>query len=458
MHRYWLTSQSQKASIGEGMNMRTTSRIRLRRGLLNLARALWIIFALSNLISLPFGIQVYYTQMLASGQREPAVAHALAQMHLTAAQEAVSFTVIFGLASLVFLVIGALIFWRLWGTSHELLGLLTSFIFITIALTGITGVFEGESVSPNPFLQVAFTISSISFFVLFPCLAAFLLTFPNGRFAPRWSWLFILLWLGQFAFFIVADTGIFGSASYSLLAGVVLVTWGSTLSIQVYRYARVYTYSERQQTKWLVFGLTSGLLLTAGSTIIGNLLPQLSRPDSPYQLLMNNLGGLIIFLPLSLSIGIALLRYRLWNIDIIINRTLVYGTLTVVLTAVYVGLIFGLQALLRGVISQDNGVAIVISTLAIAALFQPLRSRIQKIIDRRFYRRKYDAARTLAAFSATLRNEVNLDQLREELVVAVQETMQPSHVSLWLRPTKPDRGQQENWISTPPAHTKEGIL
>jgi hypothetical protein len=158
-----------------------------------------------------------------------------------------------------------------------------------------------------------------------------------------------------------------------------------------------------------------------------------------------------------LSIGIALLRYRLWNIDIIINRTLVYGTLTVILTAVYVGLIFGLQALLRGVISQDNGVAIVISTLAIAALFQPLRSRIQKIIDRRFYRRKYDAARTLAAFSATLRNEVNLDQLREELVAAVQETMQPSHVSLWLRPPEPDGGQQENWISTPPAHTKEGI-
>src|SRR5437588_4948310 len=228
MHRYWLTSQSQKASIGEGMNMRTTSRIRLRRGLLNLARALWIIFALSNLISLPSGIQVCSTQMLASGQREPAVAHALAQMHLMAAQEAVSFTVIFGLASLVFLVIGALIFWRLWGTSHELLGLLTSFIFITIALTGITGVFEGESVSSNPFLRLAFTISSISFFVLFPCLAAFLLTFPNGRFAPRWSWLLILLWLGQFAFFMAAPT----DAAYSLQIGVVIVTWGSTLSIQ----------------------------------------------------------------------------------------------------------------------------------------------------------------------------------------------------------------------------------
>lgn len=442
MQRYGIPSQSQEDPSGEGVNTRGTWRMRLRSGLLNLGRTLWIIFALGNLISLPFGVQMYYTRTLAAGQSEPAVARALAQMHLTAAQEAASFTVIFGLASLVFLVIGMLIFWRLWGTSNELLGLLTSFIFITIALTGITGVFEGVSVLPNPFLQmvmqVVFTISGISFFVLFPCLAAFLLIFPNGRLAPRWSWVFILLWLGQFAFFNVVSTGIFGSASYSLLVGVVLVTWGSTLSVQVYRYVRVYTYSERQQTKWLVFGLASGLLLTAGSTIIGNLLPQLGRPDSPYQLLMNNLGGLIVFLPLSLSIGIALLRYRLWNIDIIINRTLVYGTLTVILTAVYVGLIIGLQALLRGVISQDNSAAIVISTLAIAALFQPLRSRIQKIIDHRFYRRKYDAARTLAAFSAKLRNEVNLDQLREELVDAVQETMQPSHVSLWLWPTGQD--------------------
>jgi hypothetical protein len=258
--------------------------------------------------------------------------------------------------------------------------------------------------------------------------------------------LFILLWLGQFAFFILASTGVFGDAANSLLVGVVIVTWGSTLSIQVYRYVRIYTYSERQQTKWLVFGLASGLLLTAGSTILGNLLPQLSRPDSPYQLLMNDLGGLVVFLPLSLSIGIALLRYRLWNIDIIINRTLVYGTLTVILTAVYVGLIIGLQALLRGIIRQDNSVAIVISTLAIATLFLPLRSRIQKIIDRRFYRRKYDAARTLAAFSETLRNEVELSELREHLVTVVWETMQPAHVSLWLRP--PERTAKHQAVST----------
>ena len=446
MHRDRLTLQSQKTSIGEGMNTRTKTRTRLRTGLLNLARALWIIFALSNLISLPFGIQAYYTQILATGKSVPNEARALTQMHLSAAQLAVSFTALYVLSSVVFLAIGMLIFWRLWGTSNEVMGLLTSFIFVTIGGTGITGVFTGFSGPPNPFLQIIFFISGISFVVLFPCLATFLLTFPNGRFAPRWSWLIILLWLGQFAFFIVASTGIFGSASYSLLAVVVLLTWGSTLSFQVYRYIRIYTYSERQQTKWLVFGVMSGLLLTAGALLLGNLLPAFSSPDSPFQLLDNNLGGLVVFLPIPLSVGIALLRYQLWNIDIIINRTLVYGTLTVVLTAVYIGLILGLQALLRGVISQDNSVAIVISTLAIAALFQPLRSRIRKIIDRRFYRSKYDAAKVVEAFSATLRNEVDLNQLRDHLITVVQDTMQPSHISLWLREPaskspRPDRMQ-----------------
>src|SRR5215472_3498340 len=120
------------------------------------------------------------------------------------------------------------------------------------------------------------------------------------------------------------------------------------------------------------------------------------------------------------------------GIDLLINRTLVYGTLTVLLTAVYLGLVIGLQALLRGIISQDNSVAIVLSTLAIYWLFQPLRRGIQRLIDRRFYRRKYDAAKIVAAFSATLRQEVDLDQLREQLLAVVQETMQPAFISLWL--------------------------
>ncbi|HEY6406560.1 MAG TPA: hypothetical protein VIY29_03720 [Ktedonobacteraceae bacterium] len=136
-----------------------------------------------------------------------------------------------------------------------------------------------------------------------------------------------------------------------------------------------------------------------------------------------------LFFPL--SFGFAMLRSRLWEIDIIINRTLVYGALTLILTAVYVGLIIGLQALLCGLISQDNSLVIV--------LFQPLRRSLRRIIDRRFYRRKYNAAKTLAAFRATLGQEVDLEQLREHLLVVVQQTMQPAYVSLWLRPPEPSR-------------------
>jgi hypothetical protein len=141
-------------------------------------------------------------------------------------------------------------------------------------------------------------------------------------------------------------------------------------------------------------------------------------------------------------------------VDVLINKALVYGLLTGTLIAVYVGCIIGLEALLRGLFNQTSEIAIVVSTLTIFALFHPLRKRIQAAIDRRFYRRKYDAARTLAAFSSTLRHEVNLDQLREQLIAVVQETMQPAHVSLWLRPIQQDRNDAQ-WRVNPPISSDE---
>src|SRR5206468_8169971 len=142
----------------------------------------------------------------------------------------------------------------------------------------------------------------------------------------------------------------------------------------------------------------------------------------------------VISFTLPLCIGLAILRYRLWEIDVLIRRTLVYSTLTVMLALLYVGLVFVFGSLVRAFLGQQqNPLVIVTSTLVIAALFQPLRHGVQRVIDRRFYRRKYDAAKTVEAFSATLRNELDLNQLHEHLITVVQETMQPSHVSVWIR-------------------------
>jgi hypothetical protein len=140
------------------------------------------------------------------------------------------------------------------------------------------------------------------------------------------------------------------------------------------------------------------------------------------------------FLLVPLSIGVAMMRSGLYEIDVIINRTLVYGSLTATLVVVYLGCVIGLQYMLRALTVEGANLTIVASTLLIAALFAPLRWRIQSFIDRRFYRRKYDAAKTLDAFSARLRDETNLDSLNAELISVVKETMQPEHVSLWLRP------------------------
>jgi hypothetical protein len=144
-----------------------------------------------------------------------------------------------------------------------------------------------------------------------------------------------------------------------------------------------------------------------------------------------------VLLLLPLSIGLAILRYRLWDVDVLINRALVYSTLTATLGALYLGSVAGLTALLPTFSGQHSTVAIVIATLAVAALVQPLRRRIQRGIDRRFYRRKYDAAQALAAFSARLRDEVDLDAVTADLVAVVDQTVQPAHVALWLR--EPER-------------------
>jgi hypothetical protein len=334
--------------------------------------------------------------------------------------------------SLVFFTVGGLIAWRKW---RDPMGLFVSAVLITFGATGISDALQVPAVPPldvlNPILGPIATVFAL---LQYPALATFLLSFPNGRFAPRWSWLLVLLWIVQIFLF-------FAGLPDSVLLVSILVTWGSAAAVQVYRYIRVYTPLERQQTKWVVFSLA---FVAIPSQIVDGLLPliwpELNAPGSLYRLTAV-LWLALFWMPISLGVGIAILRARLYDIDLLINRALVYGSLTAILALVYVVGVVGSQAIVGDITHAgeqgQSPLSIVVTTLVIAALFQPLRRRLQGLIDRRFYRTKYDAEKTLVAFSATSRNEVDLNELREQLLEVVRETMQPAHVSLWLR--QPDR-------------------
>ena len=258
-----------------------------------------------------------------------------------------------------------------------------------------------------------------------------MLLFPTGRLpSRRWR---PLAWIstaaGAVLLFLVLlyDSpdevgGAISIAAFAVVSVIFIAILLSALSIIV-RYRRA-GGAERQQLKW--FALAAALI---GAVIAGHLLfLDLLLPEE----VLNLLDGVTVT-GLYVAISIAILRYRLYDIDIIINRTLVYGSLTVTLVLVYFGSVVGLQYILRALTGQESQLAIVASTLVIAALFNPLHRRIQASIDRLFYRRKYDAAKTLQTFSAKLRDETDLDGLSAEMVSVVRETMQPQHVSLWLR-------------------------
>ena len=300
----------------------------------------------------------------------------------------------------------------------------TSRITNTLLLSRWFGPALASSVL-NFSIQISFTIVVLAFSL-----------FPDGRFVPRWTRWIVILGIGVGIFFIFSP-----SATQSVISGILISALISLVIAQVYRYRRVSTSAQRQQTKWVVYSLAVAFILVVGLYGIPALIdPALVQNGSLFSSVANIVANALLIL-LPISFGVAILRYRLWDIDVLINRTLVYGALTASLAFVYFGLIFALQYPLRGLINQQNDVAIVVSTLAIYALFQPLRRRIQNIIDRRFYRRKYDAAKIVATFRSTLCQEVDLDTLREQLIAVVQETMQPAHISLWLRPPEPSRQQ-----------------
>ena len=406
-----LPSRSTQADMSAALPH--ASNTRLQRPWLPLLRLAWVLMSLLTFSVFIASLPVYF----AGQQTSYPVGYAIFLLALGV------------VIALIWFLVALLIFWR---KSNDWMALLVAFVLVT---QGANSTISPLDTIPSIW-QVPAKIEGVLAFVL---LFLVFSLFPTGRFVPRWiSWCAVLFlgWQVVWSWDLLPD----GSVLLYILV------WYGFLGIfvtsQLYRYHSVSNAVERQQTKWIVFGVTGTYLIELGITVwyafVSPPLPNGSLAD----LILIPLGNAAPIL-IPLSFGFAILRSRLWEIDVIIKRTLVYATLTAMLALVYFGLVLALQSLMHGLTGQasQSPLVLVASTLAIAGLFQPLRHRIQAIIDRRFYRRKYDAAKTLETFAATLHNEVDLSQLSERLITVVEETMQPMHISLWLLPHQREEKQ-----------------
>ena len=319
---------------------------------------------------------------------------------------------------LVFLAVAAVIFWH---RSGDRMALFASYGLVVFGGAAITDLAAAHPALWFPAHLLNY-VGQVSFGVFF-------YLFPDGRFVPRWTrWLAVAV-----ALLFVPDVFFPGSSLTDLIDPFFYFYIGSLLFAQIYRYLRVSTPAQRQQTRWVVFGFSVALAGFMATIFLYEFVTAIGR-SGPLGEMIGETVVYAFLLLIPLSIGMAILRSRLYDIDVLINRTLVYGSLTALLVAVYLGCVVSLQYAIRALTGGTSELAIVTSTLAIAALFNPLRRRIQTFIDRRFYRKKYDAEKTLARFGSRLRDETDLDRLGDELTSVVRETIQPAHVSLWLLP------------------------
>lgn len=344
----------------------------------------------------------------------------LAQHGITPGAVAVGIAVLSWLAVLLGGGVAAMLLWR---RTNDWMALLVALelVLMPMSFMPVLMGLDGGGVWEVP----GSVLSSTGIFLLFVLAAIF----PSGRFVSRWMW----------APLLVEAFVIFAPSNLSDLLGLFAVPLelAATLTLigsQIYRYWHVSTPVQRQQTKWAVSGLVLAIVLNQAfwQPAAWGLVPQ---PFGSLYLLLFTPDSFLMVSAVAICFGVAILRYRLYDIDTLIRRTLIYGLLTATLVGIYLLLVLGAQSVLHALSGQrgDAPIVIVASTLFIAALFNPLRKRIQRTIDRRFYRDKYNAAKTLAAFGISLRTQTDLPQLSERLVAAVEQTMRPAHVSLWLR-------------------------
>jgi hypothetical protein len=262
------------------------------------------------------------------------------------------------------------------------------------------------------------------------CFLLLVLLFPSGRFVPRWLWAPAVV-----GFSLIFTVG--HRLPNAVVLPAVLVWVLSLIGGQIYRYRRASSPVQRQQTKWAVTGIALAIVVNQLFWQPAGWIPALDRKDSLYTLLVYPDFVLLMSI-LAACFGVAIVRYRLYDIDIIIRRTLIYGTLSAILAGIYAVVVIVAQTVGQRLTGQTTPPPwlIVMTTLLIAGLFNPLRRRVQVVIDRRFFRSKYDATRTIETFAATLRSELDLEGLNAHLVEVVQATVQPTQTTLWVRTTQ----------------------
>ena len=416
------------------MTYSTASDSQISRPWVHLVRAVWIVIALVLVGAMVVGIPLRFTELMEVCASADCVVLALAPTELAMLQNvglSIQFYASFQVALEIymFVVFGGLALLLFWRISNTWIGIIVSLAFLFLGTTFFPE--ELRTVTRSfPALQRPGEILTSASVVL---LLLMIFLFPDGRFAPRWAIWPALLAIGA----VVIDTFLplsFRQAQSASMLVIVASLIGVTFGVvaQVQRYRKISSPTQRQQTKWIMFGLLCMFVMMVYWTVFIEMFP---LPPGRQRLAFY-FSGLIqdIFISLfPLAVAFSILRYRLWDIDLIIRRTLVYGALTLLLALVYFGSVTLLSSLFSAVTGQQSALAIVVSTLLIAALFTPLRRRLQDWIDRRFFRRKYNAQQVLAQFAVTARDETDLDALTAELLRVVQETMQPEHVSVWLR-------------------------
>jgi hypothetical protein len=338
-----------------------------------------------------------------------------------------------GFFAVLYIVVAQVIFWR---RGRDPMALFVSFMLVLWGTTFPPTLLALPAADARWQWPVAMTR-----FAGAAALTLFFYIFPDGRFRPRWATMLAIIWIATQVPRYFMPTSIASPDTWPPLVFATISAGflGVMIAVQVYRYRRVSDARQQRQTKWVVLGIAFALAGYALLLLLTALDPALGRPGTLGQVALTaGEQASVALIPLALAI--AILRDRLYDVDVLINRALVYGTLTALVALLYVACVVMLQQAvqaLTGQMQRQDPVILVITTLAVAALAQPLRRRIQRGIDRRFFRRRYDAAQTLAAFGAAARDEVDLSHLTQHLLRAVEQTMEPTTITLWLPPYRP---------------------